>query len=329
MLVPMRNFSSPSYRYGFQGQEKDDEVKGNGNSINYKYRMHDPRVGRFLSIDPLAKKYPWNSSYAFSENRVINSRELEGLERFYSAHGTSLGQIGFSNQIRVLNSKQINKLKGGIFGNVSHITLFSDKHKELLLNSKVLSENDDQIIVNIAKTIFYKEINSNCTLGDVVIDTSVLDVGMRMSDDGKRNWTIYKDISQNGENLIDDYYNFVNMSVHEEEHGKGKIGAFLFEHVFAELKAIKHPSFGKMTDAGREFSAETLRYTYAESQKGYLLKILRYSLKNANTNEFKRMYNIYKLTLKTYNKISSDKVKIPSINDLKGKVIKENEKRNN
>ena len=41
-----------SYRYGFQGQEKDDEVKGVGNSINYKYRMHDPRSGRFFAVDP-------------------------------------------------------------------------------------------------------------------------------------------------------------------------------------------------------------------------------------------------------------------------------------
>ena len=58
----------------------DDEVKGEGNSLNYKFRMHDPRVGRFLSIDPLAKSYPWNSSYAFSENRVIDGIDLEGAE---------------------------------------------------------------------------------------------------------------------------------------------------------------------------------------------------------------------------------------------------------
>ena len=42
--------------------------------------MHDARIGRFLSIDPLAAKYPWNSPYAFSENRVIDMVELEGLE---------------------------------------------------------------------------------------------------------------------------------------------------------------------------------------------------------------------------------------------------------
>lgn len=61
-------------------QEKDDEVKGEGNSINYKYRMHDPRIGRFFAVDPLAPSYPHNSPYAFSENRVIDGVELEGLE---------------------------------------------------------------------------------------------------------------------------------------------------------------------------------------------------------------------------------------------------------
>lgn len=68
------------YRYGFQGQEHDDDIKGNGNSVNYKYRMHDPRIGRFFAIDPLVAKYPHNSPYAFSENRVIDGVELEGLE---------------------------------------------------------------------------------------------------------------------------------------------------------------------------------------------------------------------------------------------------------
>ena len=68
------------HRFGFQGQEKDDEVKGSGNSINFKYRMADVRIGRFFATDPLEKDYPWNSPYAFSENRLIDAIELEGLE---------------------------------------------------------------------------------------------------------------------------------------------------------------------------------------------------------------------------------------------------------
>jgi|TARA_B110000483_G_scaffold243062_1_gene331132 RHS repeat-associated protein len=79
-LKASRNASTSSYRFGFQGQEVDNEVKGDGNSVNYKYRIHDPRLGRFLSVDPLESEYPWNSPYAFSENRVIDGVDLEGRE---------------------------------------------------------------------------------------------------------------------------------------------------------------------------------------------------------------------------------------------------------
>lgn len=67
-------------RYSFQGQEHDDEIKGEGNSVNFEYRMHDPRLGRFFSMDPMVYMFPWNSPYAFSENKVTALRELEGLE---------------------------------------------------------------------------------------------------------------------------------------------------------------------------------------------------------------------------------------------------------
>ena len=79
MLVPNRHGSSNSYRYGFQGQEKDDELKGEGNSLNYTFRMHDPRVGRFFARDPLEKKYPYLTPYQFSSNQPLHASELEGL----------------------------------------------------------------------------------------------------------------------------------------------------------------------------------------------------------------------------------------------------------
>jgi RHS repeat-associated protein len=71
------------YRFGFQAQLKDNEWTGTeGSHLNYKYRVHDARIGRFLSVDPLTAKYPHNSPYAFSENRVIDGVELEGLEYY-------------------------------------------------------------------------------------------------------------------------------------------------------------------------------------------------------------------------------------------------------
>ncbi len=102
MTMPGRSYNSSSYRFGYQGQEKDNEIKGEGNSLNYKYRMHDPRLGRFFAVDPLAAKYPYNSPYAFSENRVIDAVELEGLEKYTVNQQFPLN----SNQSSSFNSNQ-------------------------------------------------------------------------------------------------------------------------------------------------------------------------------------------------------------------------------
>ncbi len=73
-----RNFSMGSgYRFGFNNQEKDKEL---GEYYAFEFRIHDARLGRFLSVDPLYKQYPFYSQYAFCGNRVIDSREIEGLE---------------------------------------------------------------------------------------------------------------------------------------------------------------------------------------------------------------------------------------------------------
>ena len=117
MLIPNRHNSSNSYRYGFQGQEKDDELKGPGNSLNYEFRMHDPRVGRFFARDPLTAKYPHNSPYAFSENRVIDGVELEGLEFLVSTTNSRSAPIPqtsvtYDPKIKFGVIKQIVKIVG-------------------------------------------------------------------------------------------------------------------------------------------------------------------------------------------------------------------------
>ena len=76
------NADSGGYRFGFNNQEQDDDISGYGNSVSYRYRIEDTRLGRFLSVDPLASSYPWNSTYAFAENDVIRCVDLEGKERF-------------------------------------------------------------------------------------------------------------------------------------------------------------------------------------------------------------------------------------------------------
>jgi RHS repeat-associated protein len=65
-------------RYLFQGQELQKDL--NLGWYQFRYRMHDPTIGRFASIDPLAGDYVHYSPYSFSGNQLLNAIELEGKE---------------------------------------------------------------------------------------------------------------------------------------------------------------------------------------------------------------------------------------------------------
>jgi RHS repeat-associated protein len=84
MLQPGRSYLSSTggdrYRYGFNGKENDNEVKGEGNQQDYGMRVYDPRLGKFLSVDPLVYNYPWNTPYQFSGNKPIWCIDLDGAE---------------------------------------------------------------------------------------------------------------------------------------------------------------------------------------------------------------------------------------------------------
>jgi RHS repeat-associated protein len=77
------NPTGQNYRYGFNGKENDSDVKGYGNQQDYGMRIYDPRLGRFLSVDPLQKKYPDLSPYQFTNNSPIAFTDPDGLERIF------------------------------------------------------------------------------------------------------------------------------------------------------------------------------------------------------------------------------------------------------
>jgi RHS repeat-associated protein len=78
--VPNRHASTDSYRYGFNGKEKDDELKGEGNSYNFGARMLDPRVGRWFASDPHESKYPSLSGYSFVGNMPLQATDPDGKD---------------------------------------------------------------------------------------------------------------------------------------------------------------------------------------------------------------------------------------------------------
>lgn len=78
-LLPGRNYSNSNYRWGFNGAEKDDEVHGStGTSYNFGSRILDPRVGRWLSMDPYATSYPDATPYGFAANSPLMFVDPDG-----------------------------------------------------------------------------------------------------------------------------------------------------------------------------------------------------------------------------------------------------------
>jgi RHS repeat-associated protein len=64
------------YKFGYNGKEDDDEW----GKQDYGFRISDPRIGRFLSVDPIASQYPWYTPYQFAGNMPIWASDLDGLE---------------------------------------------------------------------------------------------------------------------------------------------------------------------------------------------------------------------------------------------------------
>jgi RHS repeat-associated protein len=60
------------YGFSFNGKEKDNEVKGDGNQQDFGLRTYDNRLGRFLSVDPMENEMPAWSPYSFCFNNPIS-----------------------------------------------------------------------------------------------------------------------------------------------------------------------------------------------------------------------------------------------------------------
>ncbi|MEI6947350.1 RHS repeat-associated core domain-containing protein [Paraflavisolibacter sp. H34] len=71
-----RSYNKDKYRYGYNGKENDGET----GAQDYGMRIYDPRLGRFLSVDPLYRDYPWYSSYQFAGNDPVRNTDLDGGE---------------------------------------------------------------------------------------------------------------------------------------------------------------------------------------------------------------------------------------------------------
>jgi RHS repeat-associated protein len=131
-----RSYTSISgYRFGFNGKEQDGEVSGSGNQYDYGFRIYNPRLGKFLSVDPLTQSYPFYTPYQFAGNSPISGIDLDGLEYYYAATGELIGTIGTSTEVRIVTGDDNIELIGFAIG-------FANKKQEEISASGVGTVED-------------------------------------------------------------------------------------------------------------------------------------------------------------------------------------------
>ncbi len=93
------------YRYGFNGKESDFEAKNSGGTqYDYGFRIYDPRIAKFLSVDPLSKSYPMLTPYQYAANGPIWATDLDGLEANLAISGQGNGN---KSELNTFNARAV------------------------------------------------------------------------------------------------------------------------------------------------------------------------------------------------------------------------------
>jgi RHS repeat-associated protein len=169
MISRSTTASGGDYRFGFQGQEKDDEVYGApGTSLAFEYRMNDPRIGRFLSIDPLVKNYPDISPYAYVANSPIVYVDIDGRELFI------FGSVAYFNRLNAIVKKSFDGYFELIRDESNRVMMVSTKKCRTMQNPISGIERMDAL----SKTAQYKYLNQ------VINDSKITKMEVTADDPG-------------------------------------------------------------------------------------------------------------------------------------------------
>jgi RHS repeat-associated protein len=147
-LMPGRNLNASDYRFGYQGSEVDDEIKGNRNTITTYYREASLDVGQWWSPDP--KQHPSWSPYAMMGRNPIFYNDVLGDTLDVADNEASKKDI--NSLVKTDNQKYITFTDGRVgldFGDLD------DKERaDLLKNDEGLSLINDLVSSN--KKILYE-----------------------------------------------------------------------------------------------------------------------------------------------------------------------------
>jgi RHS repeat-associated protein len=248
----------PSSPYSFQGQEHDDEVKGEGNSYDFGARMLDARVGRWLGRDMLEAKYTSISPYVFVANMPTIAKDPDG-ERIiivvYSGDDQEHKQAAYT---------RVQEIKGKSWFNKTTDKVIFMKIDDLGdLNAKIKSQLTDKVKAKYGKTIEFSYFGHAGTDGPVGKKVTS-GPHNAFDEDGVKDG--HKQLSLSGWAEID--FNFREDASIAAFYG---CSSAQFASKFAALQKASHTlGYGSTVGASEEHDAFDANYYYWEGEDLYM-----------------------------------------------------------
>ncbi len=148
--MPGRNYTSSQYEYGFGGKRKDNEIAGDGNSYDFGARQNDPRLGKWWSIDPQYKMYPYSSPYVAFGNNPIYYVDPGG--ETLRVAGDEVARATAQAALQKLTNNKVTVLANGI---VKIVIGNENPGKNLVNGTKLISDlvgNKNTLTINCINT---------------------------------------------------------------------------------------------------------------------------------------------------------------------------------
>ncbi len=247
------------YRFGFNTQEKDDEIYGKGNATSAEYWEYDTRLGRRWNVDPINK--PWQSDYLCLSNSPISKVDFNGDDDYFNADGSynKLKSTKTGNNIYVMDAKGVGKILSN--------NVFTKENSKIL--AKVAGHYANQVGLDVNK-LGGKDLSvaNRKWVGEdggqlTPTSQSFYNNGIVgytddiMNNDEKTNRISIVLTNGNTYSLLDDINNMKSTLLHEKLHGEIK-GGDGFEHLEVYYQQVTDPTYSKTTNAFKSNAKENI-----------------------------------------------------------------------
>ncbi len=260
-------------------------------------RLDNTTSSRFLSIDPLTATFPMLAPYQYANNCPIAGVDLDGLEFYFAADGSYLGQSkNGGTQIRVATE---------------YNTFSPAKGKKALAFTKYkeIDKVDPNIASKVFETIFRREVGNEVTSIAVLNETDRPSFGGHTAAKGQ--FALNMGNVEGGEKLNTDYYNAAATLFHEDKHSKSlpQKSSDGFSHFKIQKQTVQNSGLYEKTSANFKSFVKDLFTSYLDDQ----VKNLQTLIGNAHNDPSQTYsatyyFNEYQNNVQYFNKQFGEKM---------------------